>query len=126
MVWSGDNKQASFADRRLTHVTRRRFPIFPPFRHLSLLPSSSLPHPLMVSLAESFFIGGIAACTAVTISNPAEVAKVRLQLQGELAKNGGERVYKSAPDVFVKTWRNEGIRGLQRGLVPAVSSQLAG
>lgn len=61
----------------------------------------------------------------VTVSNPAEVAKTRLQLQGELAKNGGERVYKHAADVFSKTWKNEGIRGMQRGLGPAVSFTLA-
>jgi hypothetical protein len=74
----------------------------------------------MVSLQESFFIGGAAACTAVTVSNPFEVAKVRMQLQGEPSKNGGERVYRNVGDVLSKTWRNEGIRGLQRGLVPAV------
>lgn len=57
----------------------------------------------------------------MTVSNPAEVAKTRLQLQGELAKGGSEKVYKNALDVFAKTWRNEGIRGMQRGLGPAVS-----
>lgn len=57
----------------------------------------------------------------VTFSNPAEVAKTRLQLQGELAKDGGVKVYNSAVDALAKTWRNEGIRGLQRGLSPAVS-----
>lgn len=57
----------------------------------------------------------------VTVSNPAEVAKTRMQLQGELAKEGGKKVYKNALDVFAKTWKNEGIRGLQRGLAPAVS-----
>ena len=51
----------------------------------------------------------------------AEVAKTRLQLQGELAKDGGVKVYNSAIDVLSKTFRNEGIRGLQRGLAPAVS-----
>jgi hypothetical protein len=56
----------------------------------------------------------------VTASNPAEVAKTRLQLQGELVKSGGARVYKNTLDVLVKTWRNEGIRGVQKGLVPAV------
>lgn len=56
----------------------------------------------------------------VTFSNPAEVAKTRLQLQGELVKGGGEKVYGSVFDVFTKTWRNEGIRGIQRGLPPAV------
>lgn len=94
-----------------------------------------------LSTAEGFICGGLAACTAVmpyflcfcnfhanaaraaqvTFSNPAEVAKTRLQLQGELAKDGGVRVYSSAVDVLAKTWRNEGIRGLQRGLPPAVS-----
>lgn len=57
----------------------------------------------------------------VTVSNPAEVAKTRLQLQGELAKEGGKKVYKHSLDVFVKTWKKEGIRGMQRGLYPAVS-----
>jgi hypothetical protein len=56
----------------------------------------------------------------VTVSNPAEVAKTRLQLQGELAKDGVKKVYSSAIDVLGKTWKNEGIRGLQRGLAPAV------
>lgn len=60
----------------------------------------------------------------VTVSNPAEVAKTRLQLQGELAKDGGVKVYKNALDVFAKTWRNEGIRGMQRGLGAAVSTRL--
>lgn len=45
-----------------------------------------------------------------------------MQLQGELAKNGGVKVYKNAGDVMLKTWRNEGLRGLQRGLGAAVSS----
>jgi hypothetical protein len=44
-----------------------------------------------------------------------------MQLQGELTKAGGERVYKSPFDCLSKTWRNEGIRGMQRGLGPAVS-----
>jgi solute carrier family 25 protein 34/35 len=49
------------------------------------------------------------------------VAKTRLQLQGELVKGGGEKVYRNVLDVFAKTWRNEGIRGIQRGLPAAVS-----
>lgn len=46
-----------------------------------------------------------------------------MQLQGELAKKGTERVYKNSFDVIAKTWRNEGIRGIQRGLGPAVSTR---
>jgi hypothetical protein len=105
----------------------------------SLPPVQAKPRPL--STAESFLCGGLGACIAVrlfdivhalemlivpqvTFSNPAELAKTRLQLQGELVKGGGARVYKGPLDVLSKTWRNEGLRGLQRGLGPAVSSML--
>lgn len=55
-------------------------------------------------------------------ANVPETLKTRLQLQGELqrASPDAPRVYKGLTDVFVKTWKNEGIRGLQRGLGPAV------
>ncbi|KAH8835540.1 oxaloacetate carrier [Flagelloscypha sp. PMI_526] len=76
------------------------------------------------STTESFICGGIAASIAVTISNPAEVAKTRLQLQGELAKGGGVKVYNSALDALRKTFQNEGIRGIQRGLPPAYAYQI--
>lgn len=52
--------------------------------------------------------------------------KTRLQLQGELVKADAnvEKVYKNVFDVFKKTWKNEGIRGLQRGLFPAYGYQI--
>ncbi|TIA89691.1 hypothetical protein E3P99_01933 [Wallemia hederae] len=52
---------------------------------------------------------------AFTLSNPMEVAKTRLQLQGELSKQG-VKVYNNVGEVFTKTYKHEGIRGLQRGL----------
>ncbi|KIY50407.1 mitochondrial carrier [Fistulina hepatica ATCC 64428] len=61
--------------------------------------------PGSLSTTEAFLCGGLAACIA---------------LQGELAKGGGIRVYNNVFDVFKKTWTNEGIRGLQRGLPPAI------
>jgi solute carrier family 25 protein 34/35 len=88
---------------------------------------TSTPSPIKgrpLSTAEGFICGGIAACIAVTVSNPFEVAKTRLQLQGELAKGGGVKVYNNALDVLAKTWRNEGLRGLQRGLSPAYAYQI--
>ncbi|KAH9968825.1 oxaloacetate carrier [Russula dissimulans] len=83
---------------------------------------STTPRPL--STVEGFLLGGLAASVAVTFSNPAEVAKTRLQLQGELVKGGGEKVYKNVVDVFAKTWRYEGIRGIQRGLPAAYAYQI--
>ena len=43
-----------------------------------------------------------------------------MQLQGELSKDG-IKVYNNVADVFVKTFRNEGIRGLQRGYAVGLS-----
>jgi len=86
--------------------------------------TSNPPTPRPLSTGEGFLLGGLAASVAVTFSNPAEVAKTRLQLQGELVKGGGKKVYKNVFDVFAKTWRNEGIRGVQRGLPPAYAYQM--
>ncbi|PFH52255.1 hypothetical protein AMATHDRAFT_2261 [Amanita thiersii Skay4041] len=87
-------------------------------------PAGSPSQKIQLSTAEGFVCGALAACIAVTVSNPAEVAKTRLQLQGELAKGGAVKVYNNAIDVFRKTARNEGIRGLQRGLPPAYAYQI--
>ncbi|KAF9182978.1 Mitochondrial oxaloacetate carrier protein [Haplosporangium sp. Z 767] len=65
-----------------------------------------------------FIAGGMAACAAVTITNPAEVIKTRLQLQGELMKQapGSHRIYTNFAQALVHILRHEGIRGIQRGL----------
>ena len=83
---------------------------------------------------DAFVSAALAACAAVcprppmdttlicfqtTMSNPAEVAKTRLQLQGELMRNGYQRVYSNAFDAIGKTFRAEGVRGIQRGLTAA-------
>lgn len=61
-----------------------------------------------------------------TAANIPETMKTRLQLQGELAKADANapKVYKNVFDVFKKTWANEGIKGLQRGLMPAYGYQI--
>ncbi|KAF8634871.1 hypothetical protein AX15_000626 [Amanita polypyramis BW_CC] len=87
-------------------------------------PIVAAPTPRPLSTVEGFVCGGIAACLAVTVSNPAEVAKTRLQLQGELAKKTGVKVYNNVLDVLRKTFKNEGVRGLQRGLTTAYAYQV--
>jgi solute carrier family 25 protein 34/35 len=47
-----------------------------------------------------------------------------LQLQGELVKGGGEKIYRNALDVFAKSWKTEGLRGIQRGLPAAYAYQI--
>ncbi|KAK3820069.1 MAG: mitochondrial oxaloacetate transport protein [Benniella sp.] len=73
-----------------------------------------------------FLAGGIAACGAVTITNPAEVIKTRLQLQGELVRQapGTTRIYTNFAQAFVHIAKHEGIRGLQRGLGCAYMYQI--
>ncbi|KAJ3261816.1 Mitochondrial oxaloacetate carrier protein [Boothiomyces macroporosus] len=75
---------------------------------------------------KGFVAGALAGCGAVTFTNPWEVAKVRLQLQGELQlkSNAPPKPYGSAITTFVKIYKNEGIVGLQRGLAPAYIYQI--
>ncbi|KAK9707676.1 Mitochondrial oxaloacetate carrier protein [Basidiobolus ranarum] len=68
----------------------------------------------------------LATCAAVTFSNPWEVVKTRLQLQGELtAKNAGLRPYNNSFSALTIIFKTEGIRGLQKGLGPAYCYQVA-
>ncbi|KAF9166087.1 Mitochondrial oxaloacetate carrier protein [Actinomortierella ambigua] len=73
-----------------------------------------------------FISGGLAACGAVTLTNPAEVIKTRLQLQGELMKTapGTKRIYTNFGQAFMHIAKYEGIRGLQRGLGSAYMYQI--
>jgi solute carrier family 25, member 34/35 len=69
----------------------------------------------------SFWVGAFAACGAVTITNPMEIIKTRLQLQGELSKSGTRITPMQA---FLTIYRDEGIKGLQKGLLPAYGYQI--
>jgi hypothetical protein len=71
-----------------------------------------------------FIAGAVAACGAVTFTNPWEVVKTRLQLQGELQVNAQNKPYGNALSAFLKVYSNEGITGIQRGLFPAYIYQI--
>lgn len=78
-----------------------------------------------VSNVGSFCAGSAAACMAVTFTNPIEVVKTRLQLQGELSKNrNAPKIYKGLGQSLALIYRTEGIRGLQRGLMQAYIYQI--
>ncbi|CAM6001561.1 unnamed protein product, partial [Sphagnum balticum] len=108
--------------------------------------------PFRRSLIMEFTLGGLATMSAALFTNPIEVVKTRMQLQGELmsratrtatvAPSAGAPMLASATagatpmkGVFVPTYTNpfqafvliarrEGLRGLQSGLGPAVLYQL--
>ncbi|CAN6627787.1 mitochondrial oxaloacetate transport protein [Trichomonascus vanleenenianus] len=72
-----------------------------------------------------FLAGGLAACGAVTVTNPIELIKTRMQLQGELhAKGEVKRVYTGPIQGLRTIFKHEGLRGVQRGLFPAYIYQL--
>ena len=64
---------------------------------------------------------------AVTFTNPWEVVKTRLQLQGEqsISKiSSVSKPYGNAITAFTKILRYEGVIGLQKGLMPAYVYQI--
>ncbi|MCJ1371997.1 Mitochondrial oxaloacetate carrier protein [Loxospora ochrophaea] len=71
----------------------------------------------MSTTAGAFIAGGVAACGAVTVTHPFETVKIRLQLQGELqAKENAPRLYRGAFHGISVILKNEGPRGLYRGI----------
>ncbi|KAI7886373.1 mitochondrial carrier domain-containing protein [Mucor mucedo] len=78
--------------------------------------------------AIGFITGGLAACGAVTFTNPWEVVKTRLQLQGELVRAGAlskaDRPYHNSFQALKVVLQHEGIRGAQRGLSVAYLYQI--
>ena len=77
----------------------------------------------MDNLAE-FFMGSIAACGACLFTNPLEVVKTRMQLQGELKARGTYSVhYRNVFHAFYTIAKVDGITALQKGLVPALVYQ---
>ena len=81
---------------------------------------------------DEFILGGLAASSACLISNPFEVVKTRMQMQGELQPKTGagtsvsmvsERPYSNAFSAAYQIAKHEGVSALQKGLIPAVAFQ---
>ncbi|KXN67831.1 mitochondrial carrier [Conidiobolus coronatus NRRL 28638] len=83
------------------------------------------PSATFITKYAGFLSGGLGACCAVTFSNPFEVVKTRLQLQGELIKNDQiVNRQQNLPQALKLIFQHEGIKGLQRGLGAAYGYQL--
>ncbi|CAL8142757.1 unnamed protein product [Orchesella dallaii] len=68
-----------------------------------------------------FVLGGLSAVGAGVFTNPLEVVKTRMQLQGELQAKGNYSVhYKNVFHAAYTIGTKEGLRALQKGLVPAL------
>lgn len=78
------------------------------------------------SLPVEFVLGGMSTGAAAVITNPLETIKTRMQVQGELVRQGqGQKLYKNLFDAFYRIGKDEGIRGLQGGLGPAILYQIS-
>lgn len=72
-----------------------------------------------------FAIGALAAVGAGFFTNPVDVVKVRLQLQGELEARGSyTKIYKNTLHAAYLIGKHEGVLALQAGLVPALAFQV--
>eukprot|EP00007_Cunea_sp_BSH-02190019_P000543 CAMPEP_0174239194 /NCGR_PEP_ID=MMETSP0417-20130205/13799_1 /TAXON_ID=242541 /ORGANISM="Mayorella sp, Strain BSH-02190019" /LENGTH=386 /DNA_ID=CAMNT_0015318109 /DNA_START=26 /DNA_END=1183 /DNA_ORIENTATION=- len=83
-----------------------------------------------------FLRGGLATSAATLFTNPLEVIKVRMQVQGELQRRltvhasatsapPPALLYRNAWQGLGVIWRAEGLRGVQKGLMPAVAYQFS-
>uniref|UniRef100_A0A3Q1EB26 Solute carrier family 25 member 35 n=1 Tax=Acanthochromis polyacanthus TaxID=80966 RepID=A0A3Q1EB26_9TELE len=71
-----------------------------------------------------FVLSGVAACGACLFTNPLEVVKTRMQLQGELKSRGTYQVYyRNVFHAFYTIGKVDGLAGLQKGLVPGLFYQ---
>lgn len=68
-----------------------------------------------------FILAGFAGCGAGIFTNPLEVIKTRMQLQGELKARGQHAVfYKNSLHAAYAIAKSDGILALQSGLVPGL------
>ena len=99
-------------------------------QHLTNMAAASVDRPLRpIRLRDQFFLGALSSSCAVVFSNPLETAKTRMQLQGELCvgANAGKssRVYRNSIHALFRIGKEEGVKGLQRGLGSAFAYQVA-
>ena len=72
----------------------------------------------------NFLLAGIGSIGATVFTNPLEVIKTRLQLQGELSKQGTyAKDYRGFLHAFYQVAKHDGLRGLQKGLSAAIGFQ---
>lgn len=71
-----------------------------------------------------FMLGGLSAVIANVFTNPLDVVKIRMQLQGELQARGRYTVhYRNVFHACYAVVRSEGLLALQKGLMPSLWHQ---
>lgn len=92
-----------------------------PYRNMTTPP---VPATISISPPVDFVLGASACCMACVFTNPLEVVKTRLQLQGELRSRGTyTRHYRGVVQAMVAVCQADGLRGLQKGLTAGLLYQ---
>lgn len=70
--------------------------------------------------------GGIGSCAAALLTNPLDIMRTRMQVQGDLCKTGeAVKHYRNIPQGLVRVAREEGICALQKGLAASMLWQFS-
>ena len=81
---------------------------------MSAAGGSSAPRARVPWWGEEFLIAGFSAVGAIIVTNPIDVVKTRMALQGQ--SGCGRELYPNVPSALLRIGREEGLAGLQRGL----------
>jgi len=77
-------------------------------------------------LFANFVLAGSSTALACILSNPMEVVKTRMQMQGELqTRSAAKAPYRNAFHCFYTICKDEGLSGIQRGLQAGMLYQIA-
>jgi len=80
-----------------------------------------LPHGENPSFLSKILAGMITGVSGITVANPFDLAKVKLQAQGARMAEGSQLQYKNTLDCYTKLFRTEGLRGGWIGWGPNAS-----
>uniref|UniRef100_A0A3P9I8J3 Mitochondrial basic amino acids transporter n=1 Tax=Oryzias latipes TaxID=8090 RepID=A0A3P9I8J3_ORYLA len=73
-----------------------------------------------------FFAGAAAGAIQCVVCCPVELAKTRMQMQGIGEKKASRKTYRSSLDCLVHIYRQEGVRGVNRGMVTTLIRETPG
>ena len=79
----------------------------------------------MPSLATQVALAGVSNAMAASVTNPIDVVKVRLQMDGVGVRTGHARQYGGVMDALSKLLRHDGASGLYRGLQASLWRELS-
>ncbi|XP_024031493.1 calcium-binding mitochondrial carrier protein Aralar1 isoform X1 [Morus notabilis] len=91
------------------------------YESLKQLMSSSLPSSIQPNTLQTLVCGGLAGSTAALFTTPFDVVKTRLQTQIP----GSTSQYSSVVHALCEIGKNEGVKGLYRGLTPRLVMYLS-